>query len=401
MFYSASTNDAPFTICPLGSHDREIDQALIELAVPDGAEMADYDLNHRSYQGQAGQDFNDIPSVFRRPITTNDFIPYIKDGMRCARIYPVIATELWEALLLILEFILAAGQPTVGDMHKLRAVIPYINFNALQLSYPPILFLKRHSGDNPFYAEQDMSTSAVVQLYHDLQYCGRISLEWIMHASNRTVHRDVNKRWDWDHLRALSNPTKAGEPRGDLAWVLEKRGFVSMLGREYYFAGDMGKSVVENTDLEDIYRKRLVSAGSGYPGDNRGSITHHDNLERAMILHPEFSSYCRAHPSFNPFATHTDLNNLVDASYDNTDALLGQALPPAPPPTPINNPDPSAHCLSGYARAERPASFAPWTLPDGDSDIQMSDVEEESTGAVQMDDSRMALWMHNLHLNSE
>ncbi|KAJ7125558.1 hypothetical protein C8R43DRAFT_958512 [Mycena crocata] len=399
MLYTVSPTER-YSVARLGQPDRDIDQAVLNLALPNGTEMVHSDNTGLSSGSHNTLILADIPWVFKRAITENDITFYTKQGTRYGKLNIDTAFLLWNAVLNIVNFILAAAQPEVSDSRDLMTAIPYITLNALQFSFPQLLFLKRHSGTNPFFAEDDMPVTKLVQLYHDLQYGGRVTLKWIMESTERCIYRDVMGRWDWDHWRMLQDQ-KVDLDLASVDSFLVQRGFAAKVSRAYYFAGLDVKELVSQTPATSSLTTDFTVAGSA-PSDhpNYHSRTMYGNPIREMVLHPEVSSYCRAHPNFNPFAISADPFNPIDASYDNTDALLG--LPPAvPPPTPtssINNPDPSAHCLAGYARSE--SAFTLASLPDSDSDIEMVDAESESGEAREVDAEEMTAWMQKLHLES-
>ncbi|KAJ7610037.1 hypothetical protein DFH06DRAFT_1346174 [Mycena polygramma] len=373
----------------LGSHDRDIDRAVLDVALPDAAQMVDNDSDGLSFGPGSLLKADSVPWVFRQPITEDDISIYFKDGVRYGKVNTAKAFNLWEAIHDLTDFILAAAQPEVFDARALKPVLPQIVFNALHLQFPRLLYLKRHSGMNPLLAEEDIPVTELVKLYYNLQFGGRLALKWILHATETCVYQDMLGRWDWDHWRVLK-AMMTPPPLGSLRYFLENRGIAAKLSRNYYFAGRDPKEWAQQATVD---ASTMISVAGAAPSGNpdHGSRSCHENTNREMVLHPEVSSYCRAHPTFNPFAIHTDPFNPIDASYDNTDAILGTV--PASTPIPINNPDPSAHCLAGYARGEK--AFSSASLPDGD--VEMTDVESE---AEEIDAEEMTVRMQKLQLGS-
>ncbi|KAJ7171604.1 hypothetical protein C8R43DRAFT_944210 [Mycena crocata] len=339
--------------------DINVDNFLLTQVLPTIDIMAAFDassdqkrLNNSSYAN----------TILSRPLTTSDIIEYTsKEGFRVGELNRNVGAKLWNEIINISHFILAGAQhKTSKSISDLGPIIPKDHLTSLQVPFPSIVLLRRHSGANPFFVNATMGAEEIATLYRRLQYVGKIALCWVDYTTNQCIYRDSFGRWKWTHYNQIQ-PARKNDTR--IRRLLRAIGGYTETATQGYFGGD----------------EKFV----GYDADFDYSPTGHGE-----------SAYCRAHPNYDPYVIVNNPMEYIDASFDNTDALLPVPPPSSPAPIPID-----AHTLAGYARCEPHPAFAPFPLPTVDEDVEMMDAADDQKGQKEVTDEEMAIWMSRIQLN--
>ncbi|KAJ7756496.1 hypothetical protein DFH07DRAFT_773193 [Mycena maculata] len=404
---------APSTHIPkIHPIDKTLDNFLLSQALPTKDIMAACDAVRKQSRSSR---ILQAPNIFDRPLRPADVTEYDHDGVHYAELNPNVAIKLWNGLLVTAHYILAAAQHTTArSIRELRSFVPVDHLTSLGVPFPTIVTLKRHSGVNPFFANKHLTLEDLGNLYDRLQYTGRIALFWIDFTANQSIHHDSFGRWGWDHYNSLQPNRKKDT---SLQRLLRAIGAYTSEARKAYFAGDE-KFHSYNTDFDysttghgKLGALQTLCSAPENPGNPKPipTCTECGNPCRDMILHPGKSkysenswnrrltpttgesAYCRAHPTFDPYIPIMNPHQYIDASFDNTDALL----PLAPPSSPVD-----AHSLAGYSRRDQHHAFIPCDLPTIDEDVEMVDVSAvKNDGTTDISDADMAAWVARVKLD--
>ncbi|KAJ7484565.1 hypothetical protein FB451DRAFT_1169607 [Mycena latifolia] len=413
MYSQSHIATSKHSIPKLHSIDKQVDHILLSQVLPTTDIMAAYDATRDQSR------FSKVllaPNIFDRPLRPSDVTEYIKDGVQCAELNRGVAAKLWDgtsstttwpqliinllAIMTMSQYVVCAAQyKSARSLRELRPIIPVDHLTSIGAPFPSIVLLQRHSGENPFFVNKDMSLDDIVSLHDRLQYIGKITLCWIDFTANQCIYRDSFRRWGWTHWESIQPMRKKDT---SLRKLLRAIGSYTNAATNAYFAGDRRLCGYEaefdyspNGHGKLGALQALCGAAPENPANPTPSCIQCGNPCRDMILHPGQSAYCRAHPTFDPYIPSTNLHEYIDASYDNTEALL----PPPPPASPVAGAV-DVHCLAGYARREQHHAFVPRDLPAETQDVEMVDVSATNNdGTTDVTDEEMAAWMARIRLN--